>query len=101
MTKLSIDRVQRAFADGRHRRAVNLGWKATYQALTREDRHTVEQVQMIAESIAQNSGTATAARARQLATYCVACLGTGTGQLGSQSELARLLQRGRNLRGGE
>ena len=101
MTKRPLDRAHRALAAGRYRRALNLAWEATHAALPRNDRQTIEQVQIIASAIATGSGAATAVKAKQLRVYCDACLGTATGELSTSSEVARLLRRARNLRSTE
>jgi hypothetical protein len=100
-TKRPLDRARRALAAGRYRRALNLAWEATHAALPRNDHETIEQVQKITIAIENGSSAATAVKAKQLREYCGACLGTATGDLTTPSEVARLLQRGRNLRSTE
>jgi hypothetical protein len=99
MRKSDLDRARVALAAGRHRRALSLGWQASAQAVSHNDREMIEQVAILAESIARSASVATAAKATQLERYCRVCVDSAVDDLGGSSEIARLLRRARTTRG--
>lgn len=93
-----VDAVRRLLAEGRDRKALDGAWEAAQAALRDGDEQAMAAVRDLAQEIAGQSSGRAERQARQLASYCSACLEGAGGGVRLDSLFARLFGVGRRTK---